>query len=237
MLFSVLVSISVHLSWPGISSVIVGIHASVLVVQLKHCQFLLEIPLWGSYLPFHGYVAFEYIVSLWLAQAFHLFPPSHFSVVLTWAAMSGGWGSVLEVSLLLSHSLVWWGVCHLPFHPLQRTLLALVMCVCSSRNYCVSWCAWDVLTASGKMASLQVEVVLEGWGSVHPQEICFTFEFLCLSGGGRAVDLKRLLFGGSEMLLRAVWSSWDWLSWWQDTKPQRCWSTSAACMHTIFLWR
>lgn len=96
--------ISVHLSWPGISSVVVGIPASILVVQLQHCQFVLQIPLWGSYLPFHGYVAFECIVGLCLAQAFHLFPPADFSVVLTWAAMKGGWGSVLEVSLLLLHS-------------------------------------------------------------------------------------------------------------------------------------
>lgn len=179
MLFSVLVSISVHLSWPGISSVGVGIPASIFVAQLKHCQFLLEIPLWGSYLPFHGYVAFECIVSPWLAQAFHLLPPSHcfqgFSPEQPWMGLRKCFGSIFALvafSFLLRH--------------LPPSLLSTAegpagsshVCVFSSRNYFVSWCAWDILTVSGKMALVLVEVVLEGWGSVHPQEICFTFEFL-----------------------------------------------------------
>lgn len=54
---------------------------------------------------------------------------------------------------------------------------------------------------SSRGSFLLVEVTLEGWSAVHSQEVCFTFRLPCLSVGGRAVDLKRLLFGDSEMLL------------------------------------
>lgn len=36
---------------------------------------------------------------------------------------------------------------------------------------------------SNRMLLLLVEVVLEGWGTVRPQEICFTFMLPYLSDG------------------------------------------------------
>lgn len=135
--FSVLVPISVHLFWTGVSRVVDGIPAKVLLCNWNPCQFLLEIPLGGSYLHFHGHVAFELTVILWLGQAFHLMS-SHLLTSLQlspaqpWVGLRKRFG---DCSLLLSRSLLWSGICHLPFHPLQRALLALFMYVCYSRKY------------------------------------------------------------------------------------------------------
>lgn len=137
LLFSVLVPISVHLSWTGVSKSYSWYSCQGLVVQLKLCQFLLEIPLGGSYLYFHGYVAFELIVMPWLAQAFHpmsshLLTSQQFSPQQPWLGLRK---CFVDCSLLLSHFLLWSGICCLPFHPLQRALLSLFIYVCYSRKY------------------------------------------------------------------------------------------------------
>lgn len=89
-----------------------------------------------------------------------------------------GWGSVLEVSLLLSHSLVYWGICHLPFYPLQRALLALLMCVCAP-----------------------LVVIL--FHDVHGTSLECLVRWLC-SGGG---DTWRLRFSASPRDLLHLWVS------------------------------
>lgn len=86
--------------------------------------------------PFLGVIlAFSWLHCIWTYS--HLmfgsnfpsdeFPHSQFS----WLGLRKCFGSVC---LLLSHSLLWSGTCHLPSHPLQNALIALCMCVCYSRK-------------------------------------------------------------------------------------------------------